>query len=314
MDMAFLETFAAVIDRGSMAEAARRLHLTPAAVAQRLRALEAEMGTSLVVRSGRTVRPTEAGAAIIERVRKLINDARDLKSLAATEVPAGELRLGAIAPAISGLLPDVLARLTREYPRMDVYIRRGTSSELYRQVLDGEFDAAIIIEPPFAIPKACDWRVFHEEPLVVLAPAAMKGRDPLDLLANEPFIHWDRNNWTGQLVERYLRQRGIRPRERFELAGIESIATMVDRGLGIALVPDSPPPWPEGLTIAKLPVPGATFVRRIGLIWTRTSARIRLVHTFIQEAMKGQGRHDRGKPPQRATRSRAKIRTRARAS
>jgi DNA-binding transcriptional LysR family regulator len=296
-----------------MAEAARRLNLTRAAVAQRLHALEAEMGTTLIVRAGRTVRPTEAGAAIIERVRKLINDARDLKSLAATEVPTGELRLGAMAPAITGLLPNVLARLTREHPRMDVYIRRGTSSDLYHQVLDGELDAAIIIDPPFPIPKACDWRVIREEHLLVLAPAAMKGRDPLDLLANEPFIRWDRNNWTGQLVERYLRRRGIRPRERFELAGIESIATLVDRGLGVALVPDSPPPWPEGLALAKLPVPDESFTRRIGLIWTRTSARIRLVHTFIQEATKGQDRHDPGKPRQRAMRSRhTKIRTRAR--
>lgn len=293
MDMRFLETFVAVIDCGSMAEAARRLNLTPAAVAQRVHALESEMGTGLVVRSGRTVRPTEAGGVIIDRVRKLIGDARDLKSLATSEVPAGELRLGAIAPAISGLLPDALARLTREYPRMDVYIRRGTSSDLYRQVLDGDLDAAVIIEPPFPIPKACDWRVFHEEPLLVLAPAAMQRRDPLELLANEPFIRWDRNNWTGQLIDRYLRRAGIRPHEKFELAGIESVATMVDRGLGVALVPDSPPPWPEGLALAKLPVPDATFTRRLGLIWTRASARIRLVNTFIEEAMKTQqARHD----------------------
>src|SRR5262249_22433959 len=98
MDILFLETFLAVVDRGSMAEVARRLNLTPAAVAQRLRALETEMGIALVVRSGHTVRPTDAGAAIVERVRKLVKDARDVKSLATSDVPAGELRLGAIAP------------------------------------------------------------------------------------------------------------------------------------------------------------------------------------------------------------------------
>jgi DNA-binding transcriptional LysR family regulator len=107
---------------------------------------------------------------------------------------------------------------------------------------------------------------------------------PNELLANEPFIRYDRNNWTGQLVDQYLRRAGIRPRERFELAGLEAVATLVDRGLGVSLVPDWAPPWPEGLSLAKLPVPDRSFARRIGLIWTRDSARVRLIHTFIQEA------------------------------
>jgi DNA-binding transcriptional LysR family regulator len=204
--------------------------------------------------------------------------------MATSEMPSGDLRLGAIANAISGILPDVLARLTEKYPRLDIYILRGTSTESYHRVLDGDLDAAVIVQPPFTIPKSCDWRVFREEPLIVLAPASMAKRDPHELLANEPFIRYDRNNWTGQLVDQYPRRVGIRPRERFELAGLEAVATLVDRGLGVSLVPDWAPPWPEGLSLAKLPVPNRFFSRRIGLIWTRDSARVRLIHTFIQEA------------------------------
>jgi DNA-binding transcriptional LysR family regulator len=283
MDTRFLESFVTVVDNGSIAEAARRLDLTPAAVAQRIRALEAEIGAPLISRSGRTVRPTGAGVAILGRIRDMLGQVRDLKSMASSDVPAGELRLGAISNAISGILPDVLALLTRKYPRLDVYMLRCTSAEAYRRVLDGDLDAAIIIQPPFAIPKSCDWRVFREEPLIVLAPAAMGNRDPHELLANEPFIRYDRNNWTGRLVDQYLRRVGIRPRERFELAGLEAVATLVDRGLGVSLVPDWAPPWPEGLSLAKLPISDAAFTRRIGLLWTRASLRVRLVHTLLQE-------------------------------
>ncbi|WP_164119512.1 LysR family transcriptional regulator, partial [Stenotrophomonas maltophilia] len=67
MDTRFLESFVTVVDKGSIAEAARRLHLTPAAVAQRLRALESEIGKPLVSRAGRTVKPTETGIAMLER-------------------------------------------------------------------------------------------------------------------------------------------------------------------------------------------------------------------------------------------------------
>src|SRR6476619_6696212 len=67
MDTRFVETFLMAVDNGSIAEAARRLNLTPAAVAKRIRILESEIGTVLFARSGRTIRPTEAGVAIVER-------------------------------------------------------------------------------------------------------------------------------------------------------------------------------------------------------------------------------------------------------
>jgi DNA-binding transcriptional LysR family regulator len=120
MDIRFLESFVMVVDNGSIAEAARRLNLTPAGVAQRIRALEAEIGARLIVRSGRSVRPTVAGTAILERARNFLSEVRDLKSIAASDRPLGELRLGATPTATSGLLPGILTLLTKRYPQIDV--------------------------------------------------------------------------------------------------------------------------------------------------------------------------------------------------
>jgi DNA-binding transcriptional LysR family regulator len=285
MDTRFLETFLMAVDNGSIAEAARRLNLTPAAVAKRIRALESEIGAVLVTRSGRTIRPTEAGAAIVERARHFLVEARAFKSIAATDRPSGELRLGAFQSALSGLLPDILALMKEKYPQIDVHITRGTSAELYGKVLDSDdLDAAIIAQPPFAIPKSCDWRLLREEPLIVLTRAPAASRKPHAILASEPFIRLDRNLWPGRLVDGYLRKAGIQPHELFEIDGIEAIAVMVDRGLGVSLVPDWAPPWPEGLSLAKLPVPDASFARRIGLVWTRASLRLRLVQAFLEQA------------------------------
>jgi DNA-binding transcriptional LysR family regulator len=268
MDTRFLETFLIAVDHGSIAEAARRLNLTAAAAAKRIRALEAELGAVLVLRSGRAIRPTQAGAAIVERARHFLIAARDFKSIAAADRPTGQLRLGAFQSALSGMLPDILALMKENYPQIDVHITRGISSELYRKVLDGDdLDAAIITQPSFAIPKSCDWRLLREEPLIVLTQAPATSRKPHAILASEPFIRMDRNLWPGRLVDGYLRKAGIRPHERFELDGVEAIAVMVDRGLGVSLLPDWAPPWPEGLSLAKLPVPNAaSFARRIGLV------------------------------------------------
>src|SRR5215468_3601210 len=270
MDTRFVETFLMAVDNGSIAEAARRLNLTPAAVAKRIHILESEMGAVLFARSGRTIRPTEAGMAIVERVRHVLVEVRDFTSIATTDRLMGELRVGAFQSALSGMLPDILALMKEKYPQIKVHITRGVSSELYCKVLDGELDTAIIAQPSFAIPKSCDWRLLREEPLILLTRAPAPSRKPHAILESEPFIRLDRNLWPGRLVDGYLRQAGIRPRELFEIDGGVAIAVMVDRGLGVSLMPDWAPPWPEGLSLAKLPVPGASsFARRVGLVWAR---------------------------------------------
>jgi DNA-binding transcriptional LysR family regulator len=150
--------------------------------------------------------------------------------------------------------------------------------------LQDQLDAAIVTKPTFAIPKAYDWRALREERLIVVAPAKARSRDPHALLASEPFIRPRRNSWLGQIVEGYLRRAGIRPHDRFELDTLEAIAVMVDRGLGVALMHDWAPPWPEGLSLLKLPLPDNPFSRHLGLIWNRTSVRIRLVRAFLEVA------------------------------
>jgi DNA-binding transcriptional LysR family regulator len=282
MDMRFLQSFVTVVELGSIAEGARQLNLTAPAVAQRIRALESEIGVHLLSRSGQTVRPTEAGASILVRARELLEQVRDLRSIAVNDIPSGELRLGAVQSAKSGLLPQILSVMTKRFPQIEIRIVGNTAAPLYAQVLNGELDAAIMIKPPFQIPKACDWRLLREEPLVVLTPASASVRDPHAALASEPFIRLIRGGWAGRLIDGYLRQERIRPKELFELDTLEAIAVMVDRGLGVSLVPDWAPPWPEGLSLRKLPVPNPAFTRYIGLLWIRASLRARLVYAFLE--------------------------------
>jgi DNA-binding transcriptional LysR family regulator len=284
MRIRFLKTFVAVVDLGSMAAAAASLNLTPAAVGQQLRALERELGTSLVARAGRVVAPTAAGARILERARELLRGEADLKTMAVDDVLAGELRLGCSVTALTGILPSILAGLVERSPQIQVFIQPGTSADLYRAVASGNLDAAIVLHTPVALPKTCNWRTLREEPLVVLAPAAMAGRDPHELLATQPFIRYDRTQWGGHQADRYLKLNGIVPRERFELNALAAISVLVDRGLGVSLVPDWSRPWPEGLQVVCLPLPVAFEPRRMGIVWTGASIRIRLVEAFLREA------------------------------
>jgi DNA-binding transcriptional LysR family regulator len=285
VDTQFLRTFVYIVDHGSMAAAARLLNITPAAVAQQIRTLERQIGTPLIARAGRTVSVTEAGARILERAREILRAAEDLRTVANDDgSTAGELRLGAGTTALTGVLPDILVRTVARFPQISVFIKPGYSAELYRAVESGELDAAVVLEAPFVLPKSCGWLLLREEPLVVLAPQSMAGRDPHELLATQPLIRYDRNQWGGRKADEYLRMVGITPRERFELNALNAIAVMVDRGLGVSLVPDWARPWPEGLQLARIPLPHEFEPRRIGIVWSRASIRARLVNAFMEEA------------------------------
>lgn len=289
MDTRFLDSLVTVIECGSFAEAARRLNLTAAGVAQRIRALEHEIGTPLVVRAGRTVQPTAAAATIMGPARSVQRDVQDLKSMAASGTLSGELRLGVVPTLHSSLMPDMLSRFIGAHPRIDVRIVRNNSSELYAKVLEGYVDAALTSHPTFALPKSFEWALLREEPYVVVVPGTMRVRSAHAILRDEPFIRLDRRVYAGQMIDAYLRKVGIQPNERFEMDGPEPIAVMVDRGLGVAILPDWAPPWPEGLRLRKIALPDRKFVRKIGLMWLRASLRSGLIHAFLQAGAGGRG-------------------------
>ena len=283
MDTIFLETFVAVLDTGSFAEAARILGLTPPAVAQRIRALEKEIGDSLVLRIGRSVRPTSSGLAILDKAKTLIREARDLRAIAGSKGVHGvvELRLGATSTSQTGLLPGAIANIKRALPQIELYVRPGSSSELYPQVVSGDLDAAIIIQPQFAVLKSCGWVTLRKEPLILIAPSSLHVTDPRLAILNEPFIRYDRKHWGGQIVDRYLRQTHLEVKTCFEMDALDAIAALVDRGLGVAIVPDWAPPWPESLSIQKIPLPDSTETRNVGVLWERSSPRLAVVRAFL---------------------------------
>ncbi|MBL8576301.1 MAG: LysR family transcriptional regulator [Mesorhizobium sp.] len=284
MDVRFLESFVEVSDCGSVAEAARRLNLTPAAVMLRLKTIERELGHPLVARAGRTSRLTASGLAVLPKARALIIEARNLRALAADKEPAGELRLGSIATGLTGILPPAIAQLSKRHPGIDFFIKPGSSSDLYDRVSRGEIDAALIVQPPFPLPKSISWQTLREEPLVLLVPRAMKVTTVGDALATARFIRYDRNQWGGQIVDRYLRKNKLKVREWLELDALDSIAVFVSRGLGVAIVPDWVGFWPEGLRLKKIPLADCEM-RRLGLLWNPASPRISAIRALIDSCV-----------------------------
>lgn len=272
MDTEFAHTLIAVVESGSIAEASRRLSLTPGAVALRIKTLEEQLGTELLERSGRRVAPTSAA------MRSLVSTAKDLKTIAKNDqVIAGEIRLGSLATASTGVLPRLLRRLTQQHPNLDIFIEPGTSVGLRRRVMEGALDAAIVVPPPGELRKAEAFIPWISEPLVLIAPPDCKSTDPMALLKTETFIRFDRESSGGRIVDEYMRTNGIVPHERFELDALNGIVALVSAGLGISIIPDWDGPRPQGTPVVTLQLPKPVPSRIVGLYSQRAPLRKDLV-------------------------------------
>ena len=284
MNVEFLRSFVTVADAGSFAEAARRLNLTSNAVAARLHALEEELGTALIQRAGRSVRPTDAGAKVLDRARSVLRDVRDLRAIASASNLPGELRLGVFTTALIDMVPVLLERIYAVHPQLSVFVQPGTSIDSCSRVAAGELDAALVVEPQFSLSKNTEWIALTQERLVVIAHASFAQSDPIALLESEPFIRYDRVSLGGQLAERYLRDSAIRVQQRLEIDNLFAVAAIVGKGLGVSLVPDSPTLSTMGLDVIRLELPGDVPSRRIGMVRSLQGPCVSLTSALAQQA------------------------------
>lgn len=283
METRFLQTLLTVIQTGSAAETARRMNITPSAVNQRIKALEAEIGQQLLRRAGQRMQPTAAADALAASARQMLSLEEDMKAVASADSGTGRLRVGVIQTVLTGLMPDILLRLRRNQPGIDLYLAPGTSSDLYVQLTRGELDLAILVKPHFPLPKSLDWTALRRERHLFISPPRLGKVDARTMLRSQPFIRYDRNHWGGRAVDQYLRTQKIRPHEQHELDSLEAIVIMVSCGLGVSIIPNWPAPWPQGAQVEQVELTDAPL-REVGIIWPRSAIRLPLIHNFIREA------------------------------
>jgi DNA-binding transcriptional LysR family regulator len=116
-----MEVFARVIETGSFTAAARKLHLTPSAIAKLVTRLEARLGVRLLHRSTRSLKPTAEGEAFYERAAAILADLDEAESaVAANASPRGRLRVNASLPFGQGILVPLLPEFLERYPDVTI--------------------------------------------------------------------------------------------------------------------------------------------------------------------------------------------------
>ncbi len=148
MEFDDVRAFVRVAESGSVSQAAQELNVTQSAVSRRLQRLETSLGAVLLDRKTRPVMLTKAGEASLERCRRLLNEAREIRAAAGNgNLPTGEMRIG-VAHALTELtLTQPIGQIRRKFPKISLRLRTGWSRDLLERVRAGALDAAVILLP-----------------------------------------------------------------------------------------------------------------------------------------------------------------------
>ena len=141
-DFAELKAFAAVVERASFARAAEHLGLSPSALSQTIRQLEARLGARLLNRTTRSVAPTATGAQLYARMAPLFRDMADAvaEASASASQMGGTLRINTLGMAATQVIAPRLGRFHQAHPDvvLDIVVDDGLSD-----IVAGRFDAGI---------------------------------------------------------------------------------------------------------------------------------------------------------------------------
>ena len=238
-----LKVFRSVCDHLSFRRAAEELHLSQPAITQQIKALEEELSTRLLDRTGGRVVLTAAGRVLKKRAAELA----ELAALTQEELAllsgehSGVLRAGASTSIAQYVLPKMLGCFKREHPRVKLQISSGNTEEVIDRLLDGEIGIGLIEGP--AMRKDVCVEPFMEDELVLLYPAnhLWKGREWLtvDDLKGVPFLLRERGSGTRRVLEMALEKAGLKSSDMdvaMELDSTEAIISSVEAGLGIGFV------------------------------------------------------------------------------
>lgn len=241
-----LKVLTEVVGRGSFSAAAEALSYTQSAVSQAIARLEAETGTTLVVRDRQGVRPTAAGATLVEHAEAIFGqiDAAETDLAAVLGVRIGRLRMASFPSAGATLMPLAIARFRERHPDVSLTLAEGEPEEIAPRLRAGEFDLALLFEFPGVRerPGAALRTVgLLEDPMHVALPAphplADKPALTLADLRDQDWVQTSESSPCARHVVRSCLAAGFEPNVTFESDDYETVQGLVAAGVGVALIP-----------------------------------------------------------------------------
>ena len=231
--------------RGTIAAVADSLQFTPSTVSQQLSTLEHEVGVPLLERGPRSVRLTEAGAALAAQAGEILEalSAARADAQAVGGLDRGTLAIASFPSAGATLLTAALARLASGHPGLQARVVEAEPDEGLKRLRDGTVDLALVYEyEPTPLAVEHDVVLVHlvDDPMLVCLPSALmpqSGSLALAALAGRRFVAGRVDSACAAFARTACRDAGFEPQIAYETDDIGFTCALVEAGLAVALMP-----------------------------------------------------------------------------
>lgn len=288
MDINQLEVLVTVARERSFSRAAEVLDRTQPAISQAIRRLEAEVGERLFDRSSKDGTLTFAGEVLLAYAKQMLN-LRHSAELALTEMRDlrhGKVSISANEHTVFYLLP-VIEEFRRRHPLIKIEVQRGVASRIPKQITAREVELGVISFTPNddsirAVP------VMDDELVFVVSPShgfASRQEVSVKELGDQIFVaHNAPSPYRRRVIEAFEKHK-TKLNIAIELPSLEAIKRMVERGVGVALVPRlSANAEIASGRLKALSVKGLKLERKLNIVYRRNSELSHAAKEFLAVA------------------------------
>lgn len=290
MDLDNLKTFIEVAKLGSFSRAAEKVLRSQPAVSAQIRQLEQEYGQRLFDRSAKSVRLTPAGEVVLDYAHQLLTlQARSQQAVAEQDgVRTGTLSIGANEGTFLYVLPRVLAKYHKQFPKVKISVYRSFTHKVTGKVEEGTVDLGVLTMPVKS-PSLEIIPVFRDRILLMAGPASPLFRQSsatLKEFAAEPII-LPKTGSIRKLMEKHLRPFRDDLNVTMELTSVVMIKRFVRAGFGVSLICRSfAAENIQRREVKLLKIEGLDLWRELALVFRKDRSLPMIASAFVEVARK----------------------------
>lgn len=283
MELHQLRYFVAVAQLENFTRAAQKCFVAQPSLSQQIIKLERECGGPLFDRSGRKVRLTDRGRTLFDRAIEILAAVEGAKRALTEDVDAGQLTVGAIPTIAPYLLPPLLKRFLRDYPKTEVTVSENLTEYTIQACLEGDIDVGVLALPISEDQLAIE-PLLTEELLLAMAaghPLAARRNVSMQDVSLERFVLLSETHCLGRQVVSFCKGQSCQPAISCRSAQLLTVQELVAAGNGVSLIPQMAVSADRSQQTKYRSLTGEKPTRTIAMIWRKNRYHGPAVERFI---------------------------------
>ena len=239
MTLLTYQIFKTIADAGSFHKAADLLGLTPSAISHAIKAMESELGFSVLTRNKSGVSLTNYGEHLLPYVNAVLNSDESLQQAIAefNGLKQGKVKMGVFSSVCTNWLPDILHSFEQQYPGIRLEVFQGTYDEVAYWIKNGVVDLGFL-----SVSSAKDIPIepLYKDPLLCVVPKGSRAKEQgtymeIEEMRNHQFV--TQREGTDADIQNFLKENSLSIKSNYHVVDDLSTIAMVAHGFGICLMP-----------------------------------------------------------------------------